>query len=137
MSLWHWCFPVNFVKFLRTLFLTEHLWTTGVPQNWRSLRPATLFKKETLEQVFFSEFCEISKNTFSYRIPPVAAFAAVMNNFMKLLGKRFVVWFVCDSLNYVYSPLYIESTVCNFLQTGVLENFAIFTGKRCVGVFFQ
>ena len=23
--LWHRCFPVNFVKFLRTLFLTEHL----------------------------------------------------------------------------------------------------------------
>ena len=25
-SLWHRCFPVNFVKFLRTLFFTEHLW---------------------------------------------------------------------------------------------------------------
>ena len=23
---WHRCFPVNFAKFLRTLFLTEHLW---------------------------------------------------------------------------------------------------------------
>ena len=23
--LWHRCFPVNFVKFLRTTFLTEHL----------------------------------------------------------------------------------------------------------------
>ena len=25
-SLWHRCFPVNFVKFLRTSFFTEHLW---------------------------------------------------------------------------------------------------------------
>ena len=25
-SLWHRCFPVNLAKFLRTLFLTEHLW---------------------------------------------------------------------------------------------------------------
>ena len=25
MRLWHRCFPVNFVKFLRTLFLTHHL----------------------------------------------------------------------------------------------------------------
>ena len=25
-SLWHRCFPVNFVKFLRTLFSKEHLW---------------------------------------------------------------------------------------------------------------
>ena len=38
-----------------------------------SLRPATLLKKETLAQVFSCEFCEISKNTFSYRTPPMAA----------------------------------------------------------------
>ena len=31
-----------------------------------------LFKKK-LAQVFSCEFCEISKNTFSYRTPPVAA----------------------------------------------------------------
>ena len=30
-------------------------------------------KKETLAQVFSCEFCEISKNIFSYRTPPVAA----------------------------------------------------------------
>ena len=36
------------------------------------LRPATLFKK-SLAQVFSCEFCGISKNTFSYRAPPVAA----------------------------------------------------------------
>ena len=27
--LWHRCFPVNFVKFLRAPFYTEHLWTTA------------------------------------------------------------------------------------------------------------
>ena len=37
------------------------------------LRGATLLKKETLAQVFSCEFCEISKSTFSYRTPPVAA----------------------------------------------------------------
>ena len=37
------------------------------------LRPATLLKKETLAQVFSCTFCEISKNTFFYRTPPVAA----------------------------------------------------------------
>ena len=31
------------------------------------------FKKETLAQVFFCEFCEISKNILFYRTPPVAA----------------------------------------------------------------
>ena len=30
-------------------------------------------KKEALPQVFSCEFCEISKTTFSYRTPPVAA----------------------------------------------------------------
>ena len=30
------------------------------------------FKKETLAQMFYCEFCEISKNTFFYRAPPVA-----------------------------------------------------------------
>ena len=27
--LWHRCFSVNFAKFLRTTFLTEHLWVTA------------------------------------------------------------------------------------------------------------
>ena len=27
MRLWHRCFPVNFVKFLRTPFFKEHLWS--------------------------------------------------------------------------------------------------------------
>ena len=39
------------------------------------LRPATLFKKETPAQVFSCKFREISKNSFSYRTPPVAASA--------------------------------------------------------------
>ena len=30
-------------------------------------------KKETLAQVLSCEFCEVSKKTFSYRTPPVAA----------------------------------------------------------------
>ena len=32
-----------------------------------------VIKKETLTQVFFCEYCEISKNIFFYRTPPVAA----------------------------------------------------------------
>ena len=37
------------------------------------LRPATLSKKETLAQVFSCEFSEISKRTFFYKTPLVAA----------------------------------------------------------------
>ena len=41
-------------------------------------------KKETLEQVFSCEFCEISKNTFFYRIPLVTASEFwLMNSFFK------------------------------------------------------
>ena len=36
-------------------------------------RACNFTKKETLAQVFSCEFCEISKNSFSYRTPPVAA----------------------------------------------------------------
>ena len=36
-------------------------------------KPATLFKKESLPQVFSCEFCEIFRNIFSYRTLPVAA----------------------------------------------------------------
>ena len=37
-------------------------------------------KKETLVQVFSYEFCEISKNTFSYRTPLVAASVRITIN---------------------------------------------------------
>ena len=38
-----------------------------------NINPMFHFWKESLAQVFSCEFCEISKNTFFYRTPPVAA----------------------------------------------------------------
>ena len=60
----------NFAKFTgkhlyQSLFLTK-LQTRVTSCN--------LIKKKTLVQVFYSEFCELSKNTFFYKTPPVAAF---------------------------------------------------------------
>ena len=49
----------NFAKFTR-----KHLCQS---------QACNFIKNETLEQVFSCEFCEISKNTFFYRTPPVAA----------------------------------------------------------------
>ena len=48
---------------------------TGKHLN-QSLKPeaCNFVKKKTLSQVFSCEFCEISKNTFSYRTYLVAAF---------------------------------------------------------------
>ena len=40
---------------------------------------------ETLAQSFFCEFCEISKSTFSYRTPPVAASVRIKNNMTKTI----------------------------------------------------
>ena len=42
-------------------------------QSCQSASVCNFIKKETLTQVLSYEFCEIFKNTFFYRIPPVAA----------------------------------------------------------------
>ena len=78
-------------------FTGKHLCQSFFFNKVAGLRPATLLKKklwhrcfpeacnfikkETLAQVFSCEFCELSKNTFSYRTPPVAA---SVNNSIKI-----------------------------------------------------
>ena len=57
----------NFAKFIgkhlcQSLFFNK---IAGLARNF--------IKKETLVQVFFCKFCEISKNTLSHRTPLVAA----------------------------------------------------------------
>ena len=56
-----------------TKFTGKHLCQSLLFNKIAGLRPTTLLKKETLGQVFSSEFCEISKNTFFHRTPLVAA----------------------------------------------------------------
>ena len=49
-------------------------------------------KKETLAQVFSCEFWEISKNTFSYRTPPVAASVprtTLLTNYKSFAGSHY------------------------------------------------
>ena len=69
----------NFAK-----FTGKHLYPSLLFNKVAGFRPAeacNFFKKENLAQVFSCEFCEISKNTFSYRTPPVAA-SLFLNCFM-------------------------------------------------------
>ena len=48
-------------------------------------------KNETLAQVFSGEFCEIYKNTYSYRTPPVAASGCSKNlEFEKRTDQNFI-----------------------------------------------
>ena len=49
--LWHWCFPVSFVKLLRTPFFMEHLWwlllllvTNAPKQKYLSVLPSSIFQ---------------------------------------------------------------------------------------------
>ena len=39
--LWHKCFPVNFVKFLRTPFFIEHLWWLFLNNHVACLQAST------------------------------------------------------------------------------------------------
>ena len=50
--LWHKCVPANFVKFLKTSFFTEHLWTTV---SWNVEIPEYIRSQETLRR--FSRSC--------------------------------------------------------------------------------
>ena len=73
----------NFAKFTRkhlgqSLFLNK---VAGAACNF--------IIKETLAQAFSCEFCEIFKNTFFYRTPPVAA-----SDNLKLLLFRFATFIV-------------------------------------------
>ena len=45
-------------------------------------------KKETLAQVFSCEFCEISKNTFFDRTPPVTASVDTFKDIMKIFYQH-------------------------------------------------
>ena len=45
----------------------------GIRSELENTKACNLIKKETLAQVLSCEFCEISKNMFFYRTPPVAA----------------------------------------------------------------
>ena len=49
--LWHKCFHVNFAKFLRTLFLTEHLW-------WLLLKRIAYIKKCVFLRVILWNVCD-------------------------------------------------------------------------------
>ena len=48
-------------------------------------------KKETLVEVFSCEFCEISKNSFCYRTPAVAALVSLLQFYERFIPKIILV----------------------------------------------
>ena len=67
------------IFYTRAFFLEKHLQKLFF-SSFSGLRPATSLKKKILAQVFSYEFCKISKNTFSYGSPPVAASVIALND---------------------------------------------------------
>ena len=77
--LWHRCIPVNFAKFLRTLFFTEHLWATA---SGLECRTAIFWESidTIMETVVETNFrCEIAH----YRKWPISIF----QYFLRILTK--------------------------------------------------
>ena len=91
------------------------------------IRPTTLLKKETQAQVFYCEYCEISKNTFSYATPPVATsrksfFSKKVNASKPLSIKKTNVWqgskFASDResfIKYVYKIFRETNISCSLI----------------------
>ena len=59
-------------------------------------------KKETLVQVFSCEFCEISKNSFCYRTPVVAALVSLLLLYESFIPKIVLVKLIFTF--YLYQP---------------------------------
>ena len=71
------CFMIKMLQLLRCKFVMIEI--ADKPWQIIGLGPATLLRKKTLAQVFCCEFCEIYKNTFYYRTPPLAASGVLIN----------------------------------------------------------
>ena len=85
----------------------------------QSLRPATLLKKR-LVQVFSCEFCDISKNTFYYRTPSVAACALssllqVNHTFSEKRNAFFPQQHFHNKILFLYNQLYVEDMSRKFI----------------------
>ena len=64
-------------------------------------------KKETQAQVFSCEFCQISKNTFSYRMPLVAASNNVRVNQGGFTKKEIQLNFCNIFSSFIFNELYL------------------------------
>ena len=78
---------------------------------------SNFIKKETLAQVFSCEFCDITKNTFSYRTSPMAALLVpvVINFAMSKSWNRKLCWRLCVILNENLIKASLELKIRNYL----------------------
>ena len=86
-------------------------------------------KKETLAQVFSCEFCEISKNTYSYRTPTVAAsvgfwLVSFVRETNQIIGKSNLVYIIAAPMSRLQLQKIIIKTAQKKPSRGTLR-------KRC------
>ena len=102
-----WPYPQNSVKKV-ILKISQNLQEKQLFQSLVFNKVADLacnfIKKETLAQVFSCEFCEIFKNTFSYRTPLVAASVSWLGNFA--IRKNSTL-FVHERLNNLFPRVFL------------------------------
>ena len=109
--LWHWCFRVNFAKFLRTTFLTENLWWLLLKTDKCVVDTKLLFKKLELST---------SKLDWSFYIVSIA----------RKKVRAMICWMKFSSSRSSHPDV--------FCKEGALGNFAKFTGKHlCQSLFFN
>ena len=78
----------------------------------------------TLAQVFSCEFCETSKNTFSYRTPPVAACdISIVENWSRLLVTICFQYMAYTWLFHVYCVNVILQVLTSLLFKSINSNF--------------
>ena len=74
-------------------------------------------------QLFSCEFCEVSKNTYSYRTPPVAAFECSRNlEFKKRTDQNFITQNLCHGKKYYISK---KTTLLKQCQKEVIYEYIL------------
>ena len=115
------------------LEISQNSQKTPVPECFLTKLHAScnFIKQEALTRVFSCKFCEIYKNTFSYRTPPVAASvnSCTVTNFWS--SKNSLVKSFQKSIKVYWSDWHYRSSHrrCS-IRKGALRNLAKFTGKH-------
>ena len=93
--LWHRCFPVNFTKFLRTLFLTEHLrWLLLVKccivSDIQLQKQQRVFPKEIFYETIFNQASKLLETTRTKRFLYVWWFADWTLDMLDIIKNEFL-----------------------------------------------
>ena len=108
--LWHWCFPANFAKFLRTSFIIEHLWWLLL--KILTIRAVQVFSAEPISTVVsFSRIFSIHQEHLFSGIRECLLFIF----FTAMCQARIY------SLYFFVFSKYQTPCTC-FLQTGITSN---------------